>query len=190
MQIVFRPTIKCLPAVLIFLLFGLQSNAQHLFLDTENKKWLFAGGLQQDSIKVASGNELRWLLKTSLTPYGTLNTSYFLQQVFKNGLFFQAEGDEPFWRMTIYEKTAILTINAEKKYNIALQTNKADIDQSFCFTFHDPKMKVFGMIRSLGLFDKQQQACQLCLIDELTVYEAFITVGDTVYKGCATIRRK
>lgn len=158
---------------------------------TSSKEYFFIGGLQSDSIKVLSNGSLLWINNKTLTQTNKLPTKDFIKKIFNNNLFFEANGDEPFWRATITKNKLIFNNSNSKKttYDIQINANTSDIDGSFYFMFNDKNGKAFGIIRGLGFYPKDQKKCDLCLTEEATLYEVFIKVENSIYKGCASLKK-
>jgi uncharacterized membrane protein len=162
--------------------------SQEVFIDSISKKeYIFLGSIKEDSLKLLNNKKVGWVKKETLD-----QTKKIKSKEFNSQLFFEAEGDEPFWRVEIRSNRLTIfnsTSGKKKSYDIVIKTNDGDIDNSFYFMFSDKKGTTYGLIRGLGLFPKEQQHCQLCLSEEISVYEAFINIEGLTYKGCAIITR-
>jgi uncharacterized membrane protein len=167
--------------------------SQDVFKDSISKKeYVFIGSIKEDSLKLLINRKVKWIKKEALVQTNKIQSKEFINLVFNNQFFFEAEGDEPFWRAEIRSNKLTVfnsTNGKRKKYDIVIKTNDGDIDRSFYFMFSDKKRYLYGLIRGLGLFPKEQKKCQLCLSEETSVYEVFINIEGVIYKGCAIISR-
>jgi uncharacterized membrane protein len=176
---------------IILLLLSTAGLSQEVFKDSVSKKeYLFIGSVKEDSLKLLINKKVKWIKKEALVQTKKIRSKEFIKLVFNSKLFFEAEGDEPFWRAEIGSNklTVFNSTNGKRKiYDISIRTNDGDIDNSFYCMFSDKKGTTYGLIRGLGLFPKEQLYCQLCLSEETSVYEVFINIEGLIYKGCAII---
>jgi uncharacterized membrane protein len=165
--------------------------AQDVFKENISKKeYVFIGSIQADSLKVFNSVKPIWIKKSNVEQVKKLSSKEFLSFVLSKNLKFVGQGDEPFWKIEILKNKLIYFDSKTGKktnYGITLKTNDSDIDNSFSFMFSDAKTNVYGILRSVGLYPSAQKHCQLCIAEEISLYEVFIHVDGKVFKGCATI---
>lgn len=175
------------------LIFSVQCFSQEILRDSVSKNnYVFIGGVNKEKIKVlGKGNRVEWKDMHGLVPAGYRTSADFLRSIFKSHLYFECEGDEPFWKAGLSAGQFSFTDGStgkEKKYQVIVNTNDGDIDESFSLMFKAKNGEVYGLIRSLGLYPEKQETCSLCLTEEKSIWEVFINVKGRLYKGCAVLK--
>jgi len=177
---------------IILLTLALPFFAQELYQDKEGTEYLFIGGIADTSLKVwnKSKKVIEWKDAKQLEPTDRLQAPSFLTAVFDEGLSFHAEGDEPFWGAEIKKDSLIFFHPLEGKSSYPLKIDANDfIDSSFSCMFKCEDENIYGLVRGHSYFPRQQQICELCICDEVSLYEIFINFKGYIYKGCVRIEK-
>lgn len=180
---------KATLTILLFF-FTMPFFSQELYQDNNKTEYLFVGSLSDNSIKVWKLNEkvMEWKQPEELEQTGRLQAMAFLSKLFDAGLSFHAEGDEPFWNAEIKERLLIFTHpeTGQSSHKLKIDVNDF-IDSSFFFMFSCEEENIYGLIREYSYFPGEQQICELCICEEVSLFEIFINFRGHIYKGCAKI---
>lgn len=175
------------------LLFSVAFHGQEIYQDKDKGNYLFIGSISDSWIKVwnMDKKEIDWIDMASgeIEQVGRLQAKAYLSKVFEAGLSFFVEGEEPFWAAKINSDSIIFTAPDEEyvsshKINIAVNDF---IDSSFSFMFKSEDNNIYGLVRGHTYFPKDQDICEFCNNDELSLLEVFVNYKGSVYKGCARL---
>lgn len=155
-----------------------------------NTKSIFLGEYTKDSIKTYTNNTIKYITKDSLKQTNQFTTKEFIKVLDSLDLFFQAEGDEPFWKLKL--NSSELTF---MKYDFEEEISfkpviSIDKQSGFNIMFKSKNNKVFGLIRRIDTKLETEKSCALSLSDNYLTYEVFVSMDGEVYKGCGSIDEK
>ncbi|NDV84572.1 hypothetical protein D0T87_21675 [Bacteroides sp. 51] len=165
-------------------------NAQEIFIDTNSQKISISVGALNDSkssLKVLEDNHLKWKSIKDIEQVDLLLGKDFLSSLFKNNLYFNMEGYEPFWQAFINDKKLIFNdmgSDTKEMFSIDIYISESDINPTFYMMFKSPDSRVFGTISYLGLNNLEQN---YGLVESLSLYNVYLCKDDKTYRGCAEI---
>ena len=185
----------------VIFVFDLQ--CQEIYTDKSSQSassYLFLGAVRASKqkaleIKVWSNDRIEYKALNELTQSDLLTGEDFAETLFKQGLYFQLEGYEPFWKAKIEkDKLSIFSPESdqEQKHAVRFYANKHGVNHRFFAMFSTENGAVFGVINYIGVDPGQgQQACEYLIPEEdESLYEVYISIQERIYRGCATITDK
>ncbi|MDR3056854.1 MAG: hypothetical protein LBU84_01775 [Prevotella sp.] len=180
-----------LTAIILLFTISMSFYGQAVFLDDEESECIFIGSVSDTSVKVWNKNKqaIEWKTIAQIGLWDHLQSTAFTSSVFDAGLSFHAEGDEPFWGAEI-KKDSLIFVDPDTgnkvSYKLKIDVNDF-IDNSFSFMFSCNDENIYGLVRGYSYYPKELRVCELCICEEISLYEVFIIYKGHLYKGCAKI---
>ncbi|WP_298311865.1 hypothetical protein [uncultured Aquimarina sp.] len=152
------------------------------------KEIIFLGEYNdQNELKVFKEDSVVFINKDSLSQVDQFKAEELIKLMEANELYFIGEGDEPFWQFKINSsKLFFKKFDSENEKSFSCKFYY-DQQSGFNLMFKSNDNKAFGLIRRVDHKLESDKSCSLGLSDNYLVYETFITVDGTMYKGCTSI---
>ncbi|QXP52393.1 hypothetical protein [Cellulophaga sp. HaHa_2_1] len=153
---------------------------------------IFLGEYNENEAKIfkIDTDSIVFLDKQSLTQENQLNPVNFFKFLTDKNLYFIAEGDEPYWKLKLNSSNLyFVKFDSIKEEHISCEIYY-DNQSGFKIMFKSIDNRVFGLIRRVDSRLEPNRACSIAVTENYLVYEAFITIENVLYKGCATIDKE
>ena len=192
-------TMKIVLLLLLGLSFAFDLQCQEVYTDKSSpasNSYLFLGAVRTNKqkvteVKVWGNDRIEYKALDELMQSDLLIGEDFTDTLFKQGLHFQLEGYEPFWKAKIEKNSlSILDLESgqEQKQAVRFYTNKQRVDPGFFAMFSTENGTIFGTINYIGIArGQEQQTCEYLIAEDESLYEVYISIEAQIYRGCATI---
>ena len=193
-------TMKIVLPMLLGLTFAFNLQCQEIYTNKSSpgsNSYLFLGAVRTSKqkvveVKVWGNDRIEYKALDELTQSDLLTGEDFTDTLFKQGLHFQLEGYEPFWKAKI-EKNQLSILSPEsdqeQKHAVRFYANKQGMNPGFFAMFSTENEAIFGAINSIEIAPGQKQRiCEYLIPEEdESLYEVYISIEERIYRGCATI---
>ena len=192
-------TMKIVLLLLLGFSFAFDLQCQEVYTDKSSpasNSYLFLGAVRTNKqkvteVKVWGNDRIEYKALDELMQSDLLIGENFTDTLFKQGLHFQLEGYEPFWKAKIEKNSlSILDLESgqEQKQAVRFYANKQGMDPGFFAMFSTENGTIFGTINYIGIArGQEQQTCEYLIAEDESLYEVYISIEAQIYRGCATI---